>query len=199
MPTRRGTSRTALGWTCACTSRTTRADLASPTKPSQGMQHHTPPKPGLLPSWAPCLPCSTGLAAGQRSPGSSHLGCPPSLPAKTSARGTATVLRQHRSPAAAQPAPPSAGGSAAATRAQTSSLSPQAPRTTAAANSFCRSSTASTRNSSGVRFPTRRLPALRTISPLGPAHSVATPSHLAAHQAMAPVQCLAPAIRWYAV
>jgi hypothetical protein len=54
------------------------------------------------------------------------------------------------------------------TRRQTCSRSTQAPRTTATANSFFRSSTASTRHSSGVRFPTRRLPALRTSSPLGP-------------------------------
>ena len=52
-------------------------------------------------------------------------------------------------------------------QAQTRSLSPQAPKTTATANSSFRSSTASTRHSSGVGFPPRRLPALRT-SPLGP-------------------------------
>ena len=43
-------------------------------------------------------------------------------------------------------------------RAQTRSLSTQAPRTKSTANSFFRSSTASTRHSSGVRFPPRRLP-----------------------------------------
>ena len=47
-------------------------------------------------------------------------------------------------------------------QAQTCSLSPQAPKTTATANSSFRSSTASTRHSNGVRFPTRRLTALRT-------------------------------------
>ena len=52
-------------------------------------------------------------------------------------------------------------------QAQTRSLSPQAAKTTATANSSFRSSTDSTRHSSGVRFPPRRLPALRT-SPLGP-------------------------------
>jgi hypothetical protein len=73
-------------------------------------------------------------------------------------------------PAAAQPAPPSAQAAALLpTRAQTCSLSTQAPRTTATANSFFHSSTASTRHSSGVRFPPRHLPALRTSSPLGPA------------------------------
>jgi hypothetical protein len=49
-------------------------------------------------------------------------------------------------------------------QSQTSSLSPQAPKTTATANSFFLSSTTSTRHSSGVRFPTRHLPALRTSS-----------------------------------
>jgi hypothetical protein len=73
--------------------------------------------------------------------------------------------------AAAQPAPPSVQAAALLQmQAQTHSLSPQAPKTTATANSSFRSSTASTRHSSGVRFPTRRLPALRTSCPLvGPA------------------------------
>ena len=69
--------------------------------------------------------------------------------------------------AAAQP--PQLSGAAPAAlltkRTQPRILSTQAPRTTATANYF-RSSTASTRHSSGVRFPPRRLPA-RT-SPLGP-------------------------------
>jgi hypothetical protein len=72
-------------------------------------------------------------------------------------------------PAAAQQAPPSAQAAALLpTRAQTRSLSPQAPRTVATANSSSRNSTASTRHSSGVRFPPRRVPALRTSRPLGP-------------------------------
>ena len=55
-------------------------------------------------------------------------------------------------------------------QAQTRSLSPQAPKTTATAKLSFRSSTASTRHSSGVRFPTRRRTALGTSSPLvGPA------------------------------
>jgi hypothetical protein len=63
-----------------------------------------------------CLPCSTGVAAGQP-PGSSHLDGPPPLPAKAGERG---LLLQHscctnQQPAVAQPAPPSgAVGSAAA-------------------------------------------------------------------------------------
>ena len=64
-----------------------------------------------------CLPCSTGLAAGQRSPGSGHLGCPPPLPAKAYARGHHYCSHYDCTdqPAEAQPAPPSgAGGSSAA-------------------------------------------------------------------------------------
>ena len=41
--------------------------------------------------WAP-VPRSTGLAAWQRPPGSSHLDAPPSLPAKADARGPPTAL-----------------------------------------------------------------------------------------------------------
>jgi hypothetical protein len=92
--------------------------------------------------------------------GSSHLDGPPLCQLK----------QMHEDCAAAQPAPPSAGGSAAAMQEQTRSLSPQTPKATATANSSFLSSTASTRHSSGVRFPTRHLPALRTSSPLvGPA------------------------------
>ena len=53
MPTRRGTSKTALGCTCSCTSRTTREDLASPTTPSPDVRQRTQRTPGSLPSWAP--------------------------------------------------------------------------------------------------------------------------------------------------
>jgi len=71
--------------------------------------------PGLLPSWAPCPPCSEGLTAGQRPPGSLHLGCPPPFALK---RLHEDLLQQHDctdQPAAALPAPPSgAGGGAAA-------------------------------------------------------------------------------------
>ena len=81
-----------------------------------------------------CPPFSTGLAAGQRPPGSTHLGCLRSPQAMASAR-----------------------------------ISTQAPRTTANSKSFFRSSTASTRHSSAVKFPPRCLPALRISSPLGPA------------------------------
>jgi hypothetical protein len=42
------------------------------------------------------LPCSTGLTVMQRSPGSSHMGRPPSPPAQACARGPPTVLRLHR-------------------------------------------------------------------------------------------------------
>jgi hypothetical protein len=103
-------------------------------------------------------------------------------------------------PAAAQPAPPSAQAAALLpTRAQTRSLSPHAFRTTATANSISRSSTTSTRHSTESCFPPGDFqlsgPAAQSAQP----YSVATPSHTAAHQAMAPVQGAAPALRWHAL
>ena len=44
-----------------------------------------------------CLPCSTRLAAGQRPPGSSHLGCPTFRHATASARRPPAALPLHRS------------------------------------------------------------------------------------------------------
>ena len=73
-------------------------------------------------------------------------------------------------PAAAQLALPSGAGGGSAANAGANPQSQHAgSRTTTTANSFFRSSTASTRHSNGVSFPPRRLPALRTSSPLGPA------------------------------
>jgi hypothetical protein len=92
-----------------------------------------------------CLPLSTGLAAGQRPPGSSHQDAPPP---------TAPIRRQQHSPRRRLVQ----AAALLQMQAQTRSLSPQAPKTTATANSSFRSSTASTRHSSGVRFPPRRLP-----------------------------------------
>jgi hypothetical protein len=94
--------------------------------------------------------------------------CPPSLPAQACARGPPTALPLHRSAgsvtgSSTARAAVRACGRAATMRVQNSSLSPQAPRTTDTANSFFRSPAASTRHSIGVRFPTRRLPALRTV------------------------------------
>ena len=50
-----------------------------------------------LPGHLCLLPSSTGLAAGQQSPGSSHLGRSPSPAAQAYARGPPTALRLHRS------------------------------------------------------------------------------------------------------
>ena len=83
MPTRHGTSRTALGWTCACTSLTTMADLE---RKKTGGRVHDERQVCCLPGHL-CLLCSTGLAGRQRPPGSSHLDGPPSLPDKAAARG----------------------------------------------------------------------------------------------------------------
>ena len=70
--------------------------------------------------------------------------------------------------AAAQPPQPSAPAAALLPRrAQTRSLSTLAPRTTATVKTLFRSSTASTRRSSGVRFSHRYPPAPRTGSPIG--------------------------------
>jgi hypothetical protein len=148
-------------------------------------QHHhkargiVRPTPGVLPSWAPLPALLHRSGCRATTSRSSHLGCPPSVPAKASAQGTPGALRLHRSAGSSTArAAVRAGGGAAAnaganqrgrkpTRAQTRSLSTQAFSTTAMANSFFRSSTASTRRFRGVRFPPRRLPALRTSSPLG--------------------------------
>ena len=64
--------------------------------------------------------------------------------------------------AAAQPVSPFGAGCIAAMQLQTRSLSLQAPKTTAMANSSFHSSTSSTRHSNRVGFPTQSLPALRT-------------------------------------
>ena len=111
MPTRHGTSRTALGWTCACTSRTTRADLAYQTRGRVHDERQVCCIPGHL-----CLPCSIGLAAGQRPPGSSHLDAPPFLKLKQMHEDLLQHYHCTDQPVAAQPAPPSgfrAGSSAA--------------------------------------------------------------------------------------
>jgi hypothetical protein len=138
MPTRHGTSRTALGWTCACTSRTTRADLASPTTPSPDARPRTRRAPGSLPFWAP-LPallrvpflgtfvCPAGNRSGCRATPNEQVWLPGNAlqdpatwmpPPLCQLKQVHEDLLQHYDctdqPAAAQPAPPSAGGSAAA-------------------------------------------------------------------------------------
>jgi hypothetical protein len=117
MPTRHGTSWTALGWTCAWTSRTTRADLASPTTPSPDARPRTRRTPGLLSSWAP-LPAPLNRSGCRAT--TSRIQPPgwPTPPTLCQLKQTHEDLLQHYDctdqPAAAQPAPPSgAGGSAA--------------------------------------------------------------------------------------
>ena len=60
--------------------------------------------------WAPCLPYSTGLDDGQRTPGFSHLGCPPCLPPKRMHEDLLQHYDCTDQPAAAQPVPPSGAG-----------------------------------------------------------------------------------------
>jgi hypothetical protein len=199
MPTRHGTSRTALGWTCACTSRTTRADLASPTTPSPDARPRTRRTPGLLPSWAP-LPallnrsCCRATTYRIQPPG-----WPPSLSASSSrctrtSNNTmiASISRQQHSPhrrlvqAAAL----------LQMQAQTHSLSPhparQRPRQTRPS--------ATQPPPRGIQAESGFPPGVLQLS--GPVahssaqtHSVATPTHAAAHQALAQIQGLASALR----
>jgi hypothetical protein len=143
--------------------------------------------PGLLPSWAH-LPAPLNRSGCRAT--TSRIQPPGCPPPHCQLKKMHEDLLQHYDctdqAAAAQPAPPSVQATALLQmQAQTRSLSPQPPKTTAKANSSFRSSTASTRHSSGVRFPPRRLPA-RT-SPLGPGPFLPTRrnSHPAAHQGMA--------------
>jgi hypothetical protein len=165
MPTRQGTSRITLWWRQVCC------------------------LPGHL-----CLPCSTG----RRPPGSSHLDAPPSLPAQL--KQMHEDLLQHYvctdQPAAAQPATVWCRRQHCCKcrhkpAASTSRLPRQLPRQT------CPSS---------AQPPPRRIQAESGFPPgvlqlSGPAahssaqtHSVATPPHAVAHQALAPIQGLASAL-----
>jgi hypothetical protein len=88
MPTRHGTSRTALGSTCGSMSRMTRAVAVSPTTPSLVTPHHTRPTPGLLPSWAPLpapLSRSGCQATTSRTP---QVGLPPPSARSSACTGT---------------------------------------------------------------------------------------------------------------
>jgi hypothetical protein len=143
----------------------TRAVLVSPTTPSLVTQHHTPPTPGLLLSWAPLpapLSRSDCQATTSRTP---QVGLPP--PFAHSITCTGTSCSNTTEPSSRQWHSPRRRPQAAAllpTRAHTRSLT-QAPRTTATASSSYRNSTAFIWHSIGVRCPPRRLPALRTSSP----------------------------------
>ena len=149
MPTRRGASRTVLGLTCARTSPTARADLASPTTSLQGTLRRMRPTPGVLPSLAP-LPallnmsgCRTTISRIQP-PRTPPLSASSSVCTRiSSSTTTAPISRQQHNKRRRQ----AQAAALLPTRAQPRSLSPQAPRTTATANSFFRSSTASMRHS----------------------------------------------------
>ncbi len=162
MPTRSGTSRTALGWTCTCTSRTTRADLASSTTPS--------------PRRAAAYTTNARFVA--------FLGtfaCPAQQVWSSTARAAVLYRRQRCCKCRRKPA-------ASARR-----LPRQRPRQT---------------RPSAAQPPPRGIQAESGFPPgvfqlSGPAHSaqarsVATPSHPAAHQGMAPVQGPPPALRGHA-
>jgi len=172
--TSRGTSMTAawVDMRFTCTSRTTRADSASTTTPSQGtlrrISYTTNARfVAFVGTFAPLLNRSGCRATTSRiqPPGMPHLSARYGVCTTTScSTTTAPISRQQHSP----PRRPAPAQEAALlpTRAQTRSLRTQNPRTTATANSFFRSSTASTRHSNGVRFPPRCLPTLRTSSPV---------------------------------
>ena len=107
-----------------------------------------------------CTPCSAGLAARQRHPGPHHVACPPPLHAQALAWGPLAALRLHQ---ASNPRRRPLAATQPPTRAHARSL-PQAPRTTAMANSSYRNSTAFIWHSSGGRCPPQRPPALKTSS-----------------------------------
>jgi hypothetical protein len=200
MHARCGTSRTALGWTFACTSRTTRADLASQTAPLRAMWHHTPLTPGFLPSWAPL----------------------PSLLNRSGCRATTTRIQPHG-------LPPLSASSSVCTRtsystttapisrrqhnkrrrpAQAAALLPRGRKPAASACALPGQRQRQTRPPAtqppprGIQAESGFPPSVFQLS--GPAahsaqaHSFATLSHAAAHQGMAPVQGPTPALRGHA-
>jgi hypothetical protein len=113
MPTRRGTSRTAPGLTCACTSPTTRADLASPTTSLHATLRRIQPTPGLLPSSAPLPPLFNRSGCRATISRIQPHGTPPLSASSSMCTRTSYSTMNADQPAAAQQAPPSdAGGSA---------------------------------------------------------------------------------------
>jgi hypothetical protein len=156
--------------------------LAFPTTPSQGKQHNTQPTPGLLPCWAP-LPallnrsgCRATISRIQP-PGMPPLSasesfCPPRALQLHRSAGSSTAraaVRRGRKPVA------SARRLPGQRQRQTGSSAAQPPPRGIQAESGC---------PPGVF----RLsgPAAHSAQP----HSVATPSHPAGHQTMAPIQTL---------
>jgi hypothetical protein len=154
------TNKTGPGSTCACTSPTKRAVLESPTTPSAGTLRRTTNARFVALLGTLARPPQQVWLPGHELQDPSTWDAPPLLCTLKSLH--VDLLQNYNCsdlPAAAQPAPPSEQAAALLpTRAKTRSPNTQAPRTTATENSFFRSSTASTRHSSGVRFP-RHVPA----------------------------------------
>ena len=158
------------GSTCACTSPTKRAVSESSTTQSAGTLRRTTNTRFVVFLGTFARPDQQVWLPDNDLQDPSTWDAPPSCTLK---RMKEDILQNYDCSdlqAAAQP--PQLSGAAPAAlltkRTQPRILSTQAPRTTATANYF-RSSTASTRHSSGVRFPPRRPPALRTSSPICPA------------------------------
>ena len=92
-PTRNVTCRTALGSTCACTSRTTRRRPQQHYLEARRSIHDQRPVCRLPGHFRP--PCSGGLAAWQLHPGSHHLDRPFPSHAQAPARNSSAGLRLH--------------------------------------------------------------------------------------------------------
>jgi hypothetical protein len=124
-----------------------------------------------------CPPRSAGLAARQRPPKTPSVWMPPHL--AHSSACTETSCSSTTAPSSRQCHNPLSRPTQAAallpTLAHTLSLT-QAPRTTATASSSYRNSSAFIWHSSGVRCPSRRLPALRTSRPSSPRSPPSLPS-----------------------
>jgi hypothetical protein len=144
-----------------------------------------------------CPPCSAGLAAGQQPPGSIHLGCPPPLIAKRQHEDHLQHYDCTDQPAAAQPARPSGAGGGAAASAAAYPLPQHAGSQDNGNGNLVLPQLKAPRR--GIRAEAGSLPGVFQLS--GPAahsaqpNSVATPSHAAIEQALAPIQGLASALR----
>jgi len=147
----------------------------------------------------PCPPSSAGLAAGTRTPGSIHLGCPPPpLHAKEPARGPPSELQLLRSAGSSTArADVRAGGGAAANTGENSQ-----PQHAGSQDHGNRKLLLPQLNRLHEAFKWSQVPPACSSS--GPAshsaqpNSVATPSHAAIEQALTPIQGLASALRRHA-
>jgi hypothetical protein len=109
---------------------TTRADLASPTTSFHATLRRIRPMPGLLPSFGTfASPAQQVWPPGNNLQDPATWDAPPSPPAQACARGPPTALRLHRSAGSSTTRATRPTQTAARLRAQTRSLSPQAPRT----------------------------------------------------------------------